>query len=199
MGIKETILNFMKEQAYRPMDIQELSQVFDIQRDEYKAFKKCIKSMEREGLIIRNKNDKLGVPERMGLITGKLQVHQKGFGFLIPDEEGRQDVFIPSSNMNGALNGDIREVIERANRTFVGVYEDSKNFGFVVPEDKRIQNDVFISRKDRNGAETGDLVIIEIVKWADQRRNPEGVVTEVLGKKGEKGLDILTIIKKTGE
>lgn len=217
MGIKETILSFMKEQAYRPMDIQELSQVFDIQRDEYKAFKKCIKSMEREGLIIRNKNDKLGVPERMGLITGKLQVHQKGFGFLIPDEEGRQDVFIPSSNMNGALNGDrvvakilkedvgakkcegeIREVIERANRTFVGVYEDSKNFGFVVPEDKRIQNDVFISRKDRNGAETGDLVIVEIVKWADQRRNPEGVVTEVLGKKGEKGLDILTIIKKYG-
>ncbi len=217
MGIKETILSFMKEQAYRPMDIQELSQVFDIQRDEYKAFKKCIKSMEREGLIIRNKNDKLGVPERMGLITGKLQVHQKGFGFLIPDEEGRQDVFIPSSNMNGALNGDrvvakilkedvgakkcegeIREVIERANRSFVGVYEDSKNFGFVVPEDKRIQNDVFISRKDRNGAETGDLVIVEIVKWADQRRNPEGVVTEVLGKKGEKGLDILTIIKKYG-
>ena len=87
MGIKQTILSFMKEQAYKPMDLQELSEVFDIRRDEYKAFKKCIKTMEREGLIIRNKKDKFGVPERMGLVTGKLQVHQKGFGFLIPDEE----------------------------------------------------------------------------------------------------------------
>lgn len=217
MGIKQTILSFMKEQAYKPMDLQELSEVFDIRRDEYKAFKKCIKTMEREGLIIRNKKDKFGVPERMGLVTGKLQVHQKGFGFLIPDEEGRQDVFIPSSNMNGALNGDkviakilredvgakkcegeIVEVVERANRSFVGVYEDSKSFGFVVPEDKRIQNDVFVSKKDNLDAKTGDLVIVEITKWADQRRNPEGKITEILGKKGEKGLDILTIIKKYG-
>ncbi|MDD7794793.1 ribonuclease R [Clostridium sp. 'White wine YQ'] len=217
MGIKETVLGFMKEQAYRPMDLQELSEVFDIKRDEYKAFKKCIKTMEKEGLVIRNKKDKFGVPDRMGLITGKLQVHSKGFGFLIPDEEGRADVFIPANNMNGALNGDrviakilkedvagkkcegeIREVIERANKSFVGVYEDSKNFGFVVPEDKRIQNDVFISRKDTNGATTGDLVIVEITKWADQRRNPEGKIVEILGKKGEKGLDILTIIKKFG-
>lgn len=218
MGIKETILSFMKEKAYKPMDIQELSQIFDIRKDEYKAFKKCIRTMEREGLIVRDEKDKLGIPDSLSLVTGKLQVHQKGFGFLIPDEEGRKDVFIPSSNMNGALNGDrvvgrilkeddggkkcegeIKEIVERANKAFVGVYQDSKNFGFVLPEDKRIQNDIFIARRDRSGAETGDLVMVEITRWATEgRRNPEGRVTEVLGKKGEKGLDILTIIKKFG-
>lgn len=217
MGIKQTILSFMREPAYRPMDIQELAAIFDINKDEYKSFKKVLKGMEREGVIVRTKHDRFGLPERLGLVSGRLQVHQRGYGFVIPDEEGLADVFIPSSNMNGAMNGDkvvakiikedaagkkcegeIAQVVERANKTVIGVYEDSKNFGFVVPEEKRIQNDIFISRNDKNGAETGDVVIVEIVKWADQRRNPEGVVVEVLGKKGEKGLDILTIIKKHG-
>ncbi|GAA0083987.1 ribonuclease R [Clostridium sp. CTA-7] len=217
MGIKQTLLSFMREEAYRPMDIQELVSVFDINPDEYKSFKKVLKSMEREGLIVRTKKDKFGVPERLGLITGKLQVHQKGFGFLLPETEGEKDVFIPSSSMNGAMNGDkvlvqitredlngkkregeVREVLERSNTKVIGVYEDSRNFGFVVPEDTRLNQDIFISKKDRNGANDGDVVICEIVKWADKRRSPEGVVKEVLGRKGDKGLDILTIIKKYG-
>lgn len=217
MGIKQTLLSFMREEAYRPMDIQELVAVFDINPDEYKSFKKVLKSMEREGLIVRTKKDKFGVPERLGLITGKLQVHQKGFGFLLPEAEGEKDVFIPSSSMNGAINGDkvlvqitredlngkkregeVREVLERSNSKIIGVYEDSRNFGFVVPEDTRLNQDIFISKKDRNGAKDGDVVICEIVKWADKRRSPEGIVKEVLGRKGDKGLDILTIIKKYG-
>lgn len=217
MGIKETLLSFMREEAYRPMDIQELVSVFDINPDEYKSFKKVLKTMEKEGLIIRTKKDKFGVPERLGVISGKLEVHSKGYGFLIPENEGEKDVFIPSSSMNGAMNGDkvlvqitredikgkkregeVREVLSRANNKIIGVYEDSRNFGFVVPEDSRLNQDIFISKKDRNGANEGDLVICEIVKWADKRRSPEGVIKEVLGKKGDKGLDILTIIKKYG-
>lgn len=217
MGIKETLLSFMREEAYRPMDIQELVSVFDINPDEYKSFKKVLKTMEKEGLIVRTKKDKFGVPERLGLISGKLEVHSKGYGFLIPENEGEKDVFIPSSSMNGAMNGDkvlvqitredikgkkregeVREVLSRANNKIIGVYEDNRNFGFVVPEDSRLNQDIFISKKDRNGANEGDLVICEIVKWADKRRSPEGVIKEVLGKKGDKGLDILTIIKKYG-
>ena len=217
MGVKQTLLSFMREEAYRPMDIQELVSVFDINPDEYKSFKKVLKSMEKEGVIVRTKKDKFGVPERLGLITGKLQVHQKGFGFLLPDTEGEKDVFIPSSSMKGAMNGDrvlvqitredlngkkregeVQEVLERANNKVIGVYEDSRNFGFVVPEDTRLNQDIFVSKKDRNGAQDGDVVICEIVKWGDKRRSPEGIVKEVLGKKGDKGLDILTIIKKYG-
>ena len=217
MGIKQTLLSFMREEAYRPMDIQELVTVFDINPEEYSSFKKVLKTMEREGLIVRTKKEKFGVPERLGLVSGKLEVHQKGFGFLIPDVDGEKDVFIPSSSMNGAMNGDkvlvqvtredingkkregeVTEVLERSNTKIIGVYEDSRNFGFVVPEDSRLNQDIFISKKDRNGASEGDLVICEIVKWGDKRRSPEGVIKEVLGKKGDRGLDILTIIKKYG-
>lgn len=217
MGIKKALLEFMREEAYRPMDIQELVAVFDINKDEYKAFKKVLRTMEKEGIIIRTKNDKFALPERLGLVTGKLQAHAKGFGFLIPEKEGEKDVFIPGSFMNGAMNGDrilvqvtredkngkkregeVVQVVERGNSKIIGVYEDSRNFGFVVAEDTRISQDIFVSKKDKNGAEHGDVVVVEITKWPEKRRSPEGVVVEVLGKKGDKGLDILTIIKKFG-
>lgn len=217
MGIKNTLLDFMREEAYRPMDIQELVAVFDINEQEYRAFKKALKTMEKEGLIIRTKKDKFALPERLGLVAGKLQANAKGFGFVIPETEGEKDVFVPGSFINGAMNGDkvlvqitredkggkkregeILQIIERANKKLIGVYEDSRNFGFVVAEDTRINQDIFVSKKDKNGAEHGDVVIVEITKWPEKRRSPEGVITEVLGKKGDKGLDILTIIKKFG-
>ncbi|WP_029452545.1 ribonuclease R [Clostridium algidicarnis] len=215
MNVKESIINFMRNQTYKPMEIRELAAVFDINKGEYKEFKKVIKVMEKEGLIVKTNTDKLGLTEKMGLVPGRLQAHQKGFGFVIPDEEGLKDVFIPSSFINGAMNGDkvvakvtkedfngkkregeIIRITERTNTTIIGVYESSSNFGFVIPEDKRIQNDIFIPKNQKNGADDNDVVIVEITEWPGKRRNPEGKVLEILGKKGDRGLDILTIIKK---
>ncbi|SFU69317.1 ribonuclease R [Clostridium sp. DSM 8431] len=217
MGIKKALIDFMREEAYRPMDIQELVAVFDINENEYRAFKKTLKTMEKEGLIIRTEKDKFALPERLGLITGTLQAHAKGYGFLIPEKEGEKDVFIPGSCINSAMNGDkilvqitredkngkkregeVIQIIERGNTKIIGVYEDSKNFGFVVAEDTRINQDIFVPKRDRHGAKDGDIVVVKITKWPDKRRSPEGEIIEVLGQKGDKGLDILTIIKKFG-
>ncbi|GKX67701.1 ribonuclease R [Inconstantimicrobium mannanitabidum] len=226
MGIKQTLLQFMREPAYNPMEIYELAQIFDINKNEYNAFKKVIRSMEREGLVVSDKSGRVGVIEKMGdqvdentegLVSGKLQVHQRGFGFVIPDEEGMKDIFIPINNMNGAMNGDkvlakitkqdteskkceglIVKITDRANKSVIGVYQDSRSFGFVISEDKRIQKDIFISKKDKNGARDGDVVIVEITKWAQDDKKPEGKVKEVLGRKGEVGIDILIIAKKYG-
>ncbi|MBM7870483.1 ribonuclease R [Clostridium pascui] len=214
MNLQETIVEFMKEQAYKPMDARELSRIFDIKKSDYEEFLKTLDYMEKDGLVVRTRTEHYGVPERMGLIVGKLQGHQKGFGFLIPEID-RPDVFIPSSNMNGAMHGDrvmvkiLREedggkkcegeivrIIERANKSVIGVFEESKNFGFVVPDEKRMYQDIYVSKEKAKGAKTGDIVIVEIQKWPDTRRSPEGKVVEILGKKGDRGIDILTIIKK---
>ena len=214
MNIKNVLLDFMKEQAYKPMDIQELAKVFGIPKGEMKDFKDILKAMEKEGSVIKTRTSLYGLPEKMGLIPGRLQGHSRGFGFVIPDD-GSPDLFITSSYMNGAMHGDkviakilkeenrgkkregeILRVTERANKSIVGVYEASKNFGFVVPEDKRIYQDIFIPIECSKGATHGDVVIVEITEWPEKRRNPEGEVKEILGKKGEKGIDILTIIKK---
>lgn len=214
MNIQETLINFMREQAYKPMDAQELGRIFDIKKSEFQEFQNILNYMEKDGLIVKTRTEHYGLPERMGLVVGKIQGHQKGFGFLIPDEE-RPDVFIPSSNLNGAMHndrvmvkilreedngkkceGEVIRILERGNKTVIGVFENSKNFGFVVPDEKRIYQDVFIPKGDTMGAKTGQIVIAEITKWPETRRNPEGKIVDILGKKGDKGIDILTIIKK---
>ncbi|MDP4177933.1 MAG: ribonuclease R [Bacillota bacterium] len=214
MIIRETLISFMNEQAYKPMSIQELARIFDIKKADMKDFQNTINDMEKNGEVIRTRTDHFGVPEKMGLVLGKFQGHQKGYGFVIPDAE-RPDIFIPSSFVNGAMNGDkvvakitkednngkkcegeIIRITERVNKTIIGKYQDSKNFGFVVPDDKRIAQDIFIPKTMKKDAKTGQIVIAQITEWPDNRRNPEGKITEVLGNSGDKGIDILTIIKK---
>ncbi len=216
MNIRETVVEFMREKAYKPMSIYELASGVGISKNEFDMFQDVIIEMEKDGEVIRNRADYYGVPEKMGLVVGKLQGHQKGYGFVIP-EVNEPDVFIPISNMNGAMHGDkvickvtkeeqggkrregeIIRILQRGSKTIIGTYEDSKNFGFVVPDDKRIYQDIFIPKSDRNGAKTGQIVIAEITTWPDKRRNPEGRIKEILGSKGDKGIDILTIIKKHG-
>ncbi|MDT8717889.1 ribonuclease R [Clostridium sp. 19966] len=214
MTIREKIMDCMMDTDYRPMDLFKLADILGVADVDIKILRKMLKAMEKEGVILKNSNEKYGLTDKMGIIKGKFQGNQRGFGFLIPYEE-RDDLFIPANAVNGAMNGDIVlakitseaihgkriegeiiKVLERANQTLVGVYEDSKNFGFVVADDKRIYNDIFIPKGEKNHAKNGDVVIIEITRWPEARRNPEGKVIEILGKKGEKGIDILSIIKK---
>jgi ribonuclease R len=214
MDMKKIILAFMEEQAYKPMNLKELAYIFGIKKGEIEDFKTTLREMVEQGLIIKNRKKLFGLPEKMGLVVGKLQGHQKGFGFVIPQDES-PDVFITSSFMNGAMNGDkviakvtreqnngkkregeIVRVIERANTRIIGTFEESQNFGFVVPEEKRIFQDIFVAKSDTKGASHKDIVIVEITSWPDNRRNPEGKIVDILGKKGDQGIDILTIIKK---
>jgi len=204
----------MKEKAYKPMSLKELSKIFGIGKKESKEFLNLLNEMEKDGEIIKNRAELYGIPERMGILKGVFAAHQKGFGFVIVEED-RPDIFIPASNVNSAMNndvvlvkvlkdenngkkseGEIIRIVERKNKKLVGTYEDSKNFGFVVPDDKKIGQDVFISKNDRNGAKSGQIVVVEITSWPEKRRNPEGKIIEILGEKGDKGIDILTIIRK---
>lgn len=214
MVVKEKLISFMTEQAYKPMNIKELSKVFDIKKGDTKEFANLLAAMEQNGEVVKTRTEHYGIPEKMGLVIGKFQGHQRGFGFVIAEEE-RPDIFIPADNVNGAMNGDkvlakvlkeenkgkkcegeIARIVERSNKTIIGTYEDSKNFGFVVADDKRIAQDIFIPKAERNGATSGQIVIAEITQWPEQRRNPEGRIVEIIGDKGDVGIDILTIIKK---
>lgn len=214
MSIREVLISFMTEQAYKPMNIQELAKVFSIGKKDVKDFKKLLDDMEKDGQIIKNRAEFYGIPEKMGMVSGSFQGHQRGFGFVIADEE-RPDIFIPASNVKGAMHGDrvvvkilkdedrgrkcegeIIRIIERKNKKLVGIYEDSKNFGFVVPDDQKVAQDIFIPKSGRNDAKSGQIVVVEITRWPESRRNPEGKIIEILGNKGDRGIDILTIIRK---
>ncbi|MCM1990180.1 ribonuclease R [Oceanirhabdus seepicola] len=214
MSIKGVLVSFMKENAYKPMNAKELAKIFAIRRHELKDFQKTLDVMEKEGLIVKNRTSHYGVPEKMGLIVGIFDGKPKGFGFVISEDRER-DIFIPISGVNGAMHGDkvivkitktpiegkreegeIEKIVERKITSVIGIYEDSKNFGFVVPEDKKLQMDIFIPKSQNMNAKQGQVVVAKITQYPKKGRNPEGKITEVLGYKGEKGIDILTIIRK---
>ena len=91
--------------------------------------------------------------------------------------------------------GEVIRILKRANSRIVGTFENDRGFGFVVPDDPRIYQDIFVSKSDFNGAKEGYKVVVEITRWPEARRNPEGVVVEVLGHKDDVGTDIISVIR----
>ncbi len=216
MSAREVIIDFMRDEAYKPMSADELFKVFKIGKKETKAFLRLLKQMEKDGEIIQTKSELYGIPERMDLVVGRLQGHQRGFGFVIPEDQSLEDVFVGPEDLEGAMNddrvivrlnkrskgnrkeGEIIRILERANTTIVGTFEKSKHFGFVVAYDKRISNDIFIPKEEFNGAKEGQKVVVEITRWPGKRRNPEGKISKVLGFPGDPGVDVAGIIHQLG-
>ncbi len=211
---KERILGFMREDAYKPLLFGELITVFDVPKADVHLFKNVLDELESEGKIFMTHKDRYGVPERMNLIVGRLQGNERGYGFVIPDDENIKDVFISADSLNGAMHndrviarinkkvigdkraeGEVIRIVERVNKTIVGTFESSKYFGFVVPDDRRISGDIFIPKDEVNGAKSGQKVVAEILLWPGKRRNAEGKIVEIIGDKDEAGADILSIIK----
>jgi ribonuclease R len=216
LGIKDQLIKFMKEASYKPMSLVELMDNFDIAKTEQQVFEAILKEMEQEGLLLKTRRGKYGLPEKMNLLLGTYQGNPKGFGFLIQDNKELPDVYISLEDANGAMNGDrilvrpirgttvkdksiegeVVKILKRANEKVVGIFESSKHFGFVVPDNKRIFHDIFIPKEEFNGAKTDHKVVVEITRWPEKRRNPEGRVVEVLGHKDDVGTDILSIIRE---
>ncbi|MDF2546761.1 MAG: ribonuclease [Anaerosolibacter sp.] len=215
LSIREKILEFMREKAYSPMLDMELAHEFEIGSEDIAEFYSVLEDMELRGEIIKTKKNRYAAPERMNLMVGKLQQHAKGFGFLLSELPGYSDVFIPANDLNGAMHndrivarvvkrsndgkkseGEVIRIIERANKEIVGTFESSKNFGFVVSDDRRLNMDIYIPKSEFNGAKDGYKVVCEITRWPEARRNPEGKVIEVIGHKDDVGTDIVSIIRK---
>ncbi len=205
----------MRKEAYKPLTMEELLSAFGINdKKDVKRFTRLLEDMEAEGEVIKTRFNRHGVPERMNLVVGRLQGHPQGYGFVIPQQQESRDVFVSANNLNGAmhddkvvtrlfqktdgkkLEGEVIRVLKRRNSSLVGTYEASRQFGFVVPDEHRISQDVFIPKAASLKAKNGDKVIAEITRWPEKRRNPEGKITEILGHKNIPGIDILSIIKK---
>lgn len=214
MEIKNRIISFMREDAYKPLKYEELKEAMEIDESDLSVFETALTELEQHGDILQTKKKKFGITEKMNLVPGRIQGNKKGFGFLIPDNKDIKDMFIPASNLNGAMNndrvivrltagelnakkseGEVIRILERANERIVGLFEASPNFGFVIPDDPRIYQDIFISKGDFNEAKTGHKVVVEITVWPESRRNPEGRIIEILGHQDEAGTDILSIIR----
>lgn len=211
---KERIAEFMKESAYRPMKLEELAVILDVPQEDREYLEVALRELEQEGVIYKTNKGRYGLPERMNLMVGHMQGNERGYGFLIPDDQEVKDMYISADGMAGAMNndrviaritvkgakgkrseGEIIKILKRANTKIVGTFEKSNYFGFVMPDDRRVPGDIFIPKDELNGAKPGFKVVAEIVKWPENRRNAEGRIIEIIGDSNEPGTDILSIIK----
>lgn len=214
MTLRDRILAFMREEAYKPLAPDDLAAGLGLKAKELADFWPLLAQLEENAEVIKTRFGKYGVPEHMNLVVGMMSASEKGFGFVIPDIPDEADVYIPPDAMAGAMNrdrvvarvhgqrpggkareGEIIRVVKRANAKIVGTFEASRHYAFVTPDDARLRQDIFVPRDEWGEAENGSKVVVEITRWPEGKRSAEGRVTEVLGRKGDPGIEILAIIK----
>lgn len=215
--LKEKIIYALQQDADKPMTVQEIQEMLEIESaDEFKELVMTLVDLEQSGHIIRSRTNRYGIPERMNHVRGKFIGHAKGFGFVTPEGEGMDDVFIPPNEVNGAMNGDIvlvrvsssssgekregtiTKIVERKTTQIVGSFQDNRGFGFVIPDDQKLPMDIFIAKGDTLGAVDGHKVVVEITNWPEETKSATGMVKKILGHKNDPGVDILSIIYKHG-
>ncbi|MDH5445235.1 MAG: ribonuclease R [Gammaproteobacteria bacterium] len=175
--------------------------------DQLEALRRRMRAMERDGQVIYTRKGGYGLVSKMDLIKGRVQGHRDGFGFLIPDEGG-DDLFLSAREMKSLMNGDrvmvhvkgidrrgrreggVIEILERNTHTVVGRLFVEGGVCFVVPDNKRLTQDILIPKENLAGASHGQIVSVEIVEQPSKYRQAIGKVVEILGDHMAPGMEI---------
>jgi ribonuclease R len=172
--IREKVLALLRAPDYRPRDRNEIARELGLKGRESVSVRKTLRELENVGEIVRIRKNRYVLPSEADLVTGKLSIHQAGYGFLVPEKAGEPDVFIATENTGTAMTGDrvvarisrdvpprrakvragqafksrsegrVIRILERARDTIVGTLQHSRNFYYVVPDDPRLVHDVYV-------------------------------------------------------
>ncbi|MFQ6032953.1 MAG: ribonuclease R family protein, partial [Candidatus Zixiibacteriota bacterium] len=212
---QEKILEFMSRGAYRPLKLRELAKAMKIPEKEYGGFRRMVRSMLRDGTLVKRKRGRLGLPDKLNLVVGNLISTKNGYGFVVPEDKS-EDVYIRAEDIGTALHADkvvvrlygrrrgptregtIIKILKRARTNLVGTYRQGKFFNFVEPDDRRIPRDIYIASANSKEAQDGQKVVVSLEEWVDPHLGPEGKIVEVLGYPDDPGMDILTLMKDYG-
>lgn len=210
---EQKILELLKDEEYPPMKAKQIAMVMRVPKNEYNEFLNILGNLEMKMKIQKNRKNQYRIAEKV-YYDGIYRKNSKGFGFVkIENEE--DEIYIAKTNSSNALNGDevLIEIIEEKNKvkkaegkivrilkhekdTVVGIFQNNKNFGFVVPDDKNLGTDIFISKKNFGKAKNNHKVLVQITKYPEKGKKAEGKIIEVLGNVNETGVDMLSLIKE---
>ncbi len=212
---REAILALFQEKAI-PLSCEEIAGCFGLEDAvDLEALRRRLTAMERDGQLLRNRRDRYCLINRQDLISGRVIGHPDGFGFLKPDEGGA-DLFLSPREMRQVFHGDrvvacvtgvdrrgrregsIVEILERSHEKVVGRLFQERGIAYVVPDNKRITQDVLIPEEHLNGASPGQIVVAEIIQQPSLRIQPIGRIVEVLGEHMAPGLEIEVAIRAFG-
>ncbi len=211
---KKLMTDVLTNPAYRPMRLRELAALLDIPRPKRKELYQVMDELIKDGSVQRNSNGTY-VRAKAAYIEGIFLGHPRGFGFVNVGE-GEEDIFIPEEKTNLAMDrdrvqvavsenetgrrreGTVVKILERGCREIVGTYQKNNHYGFVLPDNPKLSQDVFVQSGHAMGAVTGDKVVVIITDYGSRRKGPEGKIKEILGSSGDPATDVLSIVKSLG-
>ncbi len=204
---REFILEILK-QNNRPLTRRSIGKLLAIKGEEQtEALRRRLRAMERDGQLLRNRKNAYGIVSKMNLITGRVMGHPDGYGFLIPDEGG-EDLFLTDREMRIVLHGDravarvsgvdrrgrkegtIVDVIKHSNERIVGRLFSDAGIYYLIPNNRRISQDILIPPDSLHNAKDGQIVEIEITAHPNRHRSPLGNIVNVLGDHMAPGMEI---------
>ena len=208
---KEMVYGLICSDFYVPMKIKEMAIFLQVPKERRQELQEVLDALLQEGKIEVSQKGKYQ-KSRGVFLTGVFTAHPKGFGFVSVDGM-EEDVFIPEDQVHGAMHQDtvqitvkpgqsgkrregaVNRIVKRGTDRIVGLYQESRNFGFVIPDNERYTRDIFVPKEDSGGAVNGHKVVVELVSYGTDRKSPEGKVVEILGHISDPGTDILSIVK----
>lgn len=208
---KKTIYGLLCDDLYVPMRTKEIAMLLDIPKNRREKLQEVLDVLVEEGLAEVSKKGKYQKTRKV-FLQGKFTSHAKGFGFVTVEGE-EEDYYIPEKYVENAFHGDevriellpdsrgkrkeakVVEVLSHEISTVVGTYEKGNNFGFVVSDNARITQDIFIPQGKDMRAVTGHKVVCQITSYGKGNKSPEGVIIEILGHENDPGVDIMSIVR----
>ncbi len=213
----QMVLGLVRRPDYTPITLKEMSRRFEIEPDDYAEFRAAVKALIREGRLDLGKDKTLRNPAAQGAIIGLFRRSAKGFGFVRPHKtvEKSEQIFIPANAGRDASTGDevvvkitkrskgpgmnpegrIVQVLVRASGVFVGTYYERGGSGYVKIDGTTFSDPVFVGDPGAKGAKPGDKVALEMARYPSPALEGEGVISEVLGPRGQPGVDTLSVIR----
>lgn len=211
---KKRIKEFIESEDYTPLKRGEMRVILQVPKDESGDFDTVINSLISEGEVFETKKGKLVTTKSINLKTAVFMANAKGFGFARLEDSNDNDIYIPPESTLNAMNkdkilvritvpsyngkrasGEVVKILSPAKEGVVGTFDEGRGFGFVICDDKKI-NDIFIPKGSTKGAVTGSKVVVNITKRPSPNKCAEGEVIEILGHKDDPGVDILSIIRQ---
>lgn len=211
---KKVIMDLVESDFYVPMKEKELTVMLQVSKQDRGELNRILNELLAEGKLSLTKKGKFVKAKRSDKeLIGTFISHPKGFGFV--EIDGRdEDLYIPENCVNGAFHKDtvkvallsgksgkrqeaqVVEILSRGMKQIVGIYDKSnKNFGFVIPDNTKISDDIFVPVERSKGAVSGHKVVCEITDYGKNNRKPEGKIVEILGHVNDPGVDIMSIVR----
>jgi len=218
---KRRILQHVGHKAYEPQRVRELADSLGVPKEDLPEFRQALDELTESNQVVIGSSETIALPPIGREVTGTFKLHERGFGFILPDEPtSHGDVFVPPGKNQGAMTGDrvraevsrdargrggrsgatgkITEIIQRGHTQVVGVLGKVGSTWVVTPDGKALADPVLVRDVGAKNAKEGQKVVVEFTRYPERGRQAEGVITEVLGERGEPDVETLGIMRAFG-